>query len=105
EIRAALVDRRCCIIRAPSGQGKTTLLYRYAYEVRDSFVLIRVHGLDAQAVLEIGRLVAHLRAAPVLVLVDDIAAGARDVWPTALRRLLEWKNVSVLATSREDDWN
>lgn len=104
EIRSTLIQHQCCIIRAPSGQGKTTLLYRFAYEVADDFLLVRVHGLDHAAVSEIARVIEPLRGIPVLVLVDDIAAGARDQWPDALRRLLEQPQVRVLATSREDDW-
>ena len=103
-IRRELAERRCCIIRAPSGQGKTTLLYRYAYESADDMLLLRVHGLDRTAMAEITRLTEPLDGVPVLVLVDNLAARDRDEWPDALRRLLERPNVRVLATSREDDW-
>lgn len=104
EIRRELANRRCCVIRGPSGQGKTTLLYRYAYESADDMPLVRVHRLDHAAVAELAHLIQSFGAAPLLVLIDDLASGDPQEWPKTLRRLVEWPQVHVLATSREVDW-
>jgi len=104
QIAQTFTRLRACIIRAPSGQGKTTLMYRYAYEVSGGTLVLRVHGLDHAAVAEIQRLLEPLQSTAVLVLIDNLATGIRMEWPGALRRLLSFPNVTVLATSREDDW-
>lgn len=104
EIARVLEDRRCCVTRGASGQGKTTLLFRYAYEVREGMLVVRVHGLDHSTAAEVLHLVNPAVAVPILVLVDDLAGGHREEWAAALRRLLERPAIKVLATSREDAW-
>ena len=104
EISQALDEARCCIIRAPSGQGKTTLMYRFAFEVRNDLLIVRLHKLDQASVSDLIRAITPLARTEVLVLIDDLASGGGMEWPRALKRLLEHEHVRVLATSREDDW-
>lgn len=104
EVDRGLAAKRCCVIRSSSGQGKTTLMYRYAYEVSGDNLILRLHMLSHAAVTDAVRATSHLKQTGILVLVDDLARGERTEWPVVLRRLLEIPNVRVIATSREDDW-
>lgn len=104
EIRQILGTKPCCIIRAPSGQGKSTLLYRFAYETLGEWPIFRLHRLDQRTVDEFVGLLPSLNGLPVLLIIDDLTAGPNGEWLQALRRLMERPEVKILATSREADW-
>jgi hypothetical protein len=73
-IGRAINSTKICIIRSPSGQGKSTLLYRYAYEqwpAENTFIL-RVS--ESQEHVELVRNYLRFRAdlgLPVLLLIDN----------------------------------
>ncbi|MFO0645857.1 MAG: metallophosphoesterase [Polyangiales bacterium] len=93
----------CCVIRASSGQGKSSLLYRYAYEQRAAFTILRLHRCSTDA--EVDASVNYLRGLdrPVLVLVDNLGYGTR-LWGQAVARLAGTKTL-FLVSSREEDWH
>lgn len=101
-----LRERHGCLVRSPSGQGKTVLMYRYGFEARESMLVVRVlGGLDHATAGDVLEAADLLDSVAVLVIIDDIAQGDRFAWPDALRRLIDHPRIRVLATSREDDWN
>lgn len=110
ELSAKLVQRNFCILRAPSGTGKTTLMYRFAYEHRHAFSIYRLRDLkgDFEVISACERYIKSLLASadsPVLLLIDDIARPEKHGWQKLLQPLLEMDHIYILATTREDEWN
>ncbi len=93
----------CCVIRASSGQGKSSLLYRYAFEQRAAFKILHLHRCGTDA--EVDATVSYLREldSPVLVLVDNLSYGTR-LWGQAAARLAG-TTARFLVSSREEDWH
>ncbi|HEX8213266.1 MAG TPA: hypothetical protein VF584_24030 [Longimicrobium sp.] len=97
---------RAVIVHGASGQGKSTLAYRYLHnfvpEVWRFTVLAvesRTHALQVATALS-----GHLRSidAPMYVHVD---VTPRDLdWPELVRSLVQHENVRVLVTIREEDF-
>jgi hypothetical protein len=97
---------RSVIVHGASGQGKSTLAYRYLHDfVPDAWrfsvqvVESRAHALQVAAALS-----GHLRTinAPMYVYVD---VTPRDLdWPELVRALVQHENVRVLVTIREEDF-
>ena len=97
---------RTVIVHGASGQGKSTLAYRYLHDfVPEAWrfavraVESRVHALRVATALS-----GHLRAigAPMYVHVD---VTPRDLdWPELVRSLVQHENVRVLVTIREEDF-
>ena len=104
-IHDSLSDTPVCIVRSSSGQGKSTLLYRYAYTYFDhhtTFLLSKVQDPNEIAPLE--RYI-HSRlqlGLPVLVLVDDLNERV-NLWHELVRRLAGYP-VRFLIASREENW-
>jgi hypothetical protein len=105
-IEEALKRVHVCIIRASSGQGKSTLLYRYA---ADHFAPDTIYRLQVCAREEhIGPLVDYLQnrlllGLPLLVLVDNLGYQTR-LWHQ-VAAALAGRPVHFLITSREEDWH
>lgn len=104
-IDKAIIASKVCILRSSSGQGKSSLLYRYAYErwsVDHTFIL-RV----AESQEHVALVCSYLRfrtnlGLPILLLID--AAG----WHTRLWPLIAQEcaalGIRVLITIRNEDW-
>jgi hypothetical protein len=94
-----------CIIRASSGQGKSTLLYRYAV---DHFTSDTIYRLQVCAREEhVGPLADYLQnrlllGLPLLVLVDNLSYQTRFWHQVAAA--LAGRPVHFLLTSRDEDW-
>lgn len=96
---------RVCIIRASSGQGKSTLLYRHATDHFAPDTIYRLHICTREE--QIGPLVDYLRnrlllGFPLLVLVDNLSHQTR-LWHQVAAELAD-SPVCFLVTSREEDW-
>ncbi len=96
---------KACIIRASSGQGKSTLMYRYAFDhfVRDAVYRLRTCLTEEH----VGQLTEYLRSrlmlgVPLLVLVDDLSYSTR-LWYQVATELANEK-VTFLVAAREEDW-
>jgi len=104
-IEEALKRVHVCIIRASSGQGKSTLLYRYA---ADHFAPDTIYRLQVCTREEhVGPLVDYLQnrlllGLPLLVLVDNLGYQTR-LWHQ-VAAVLAGRAVHFLLTSREEDW-
>jgi hypothetical protein len=105
EIHAALTASRVCVVRSSSGQGKSALLFSYAYEHwgRDNVLVLRVAETPEQVELVTGYL--RRRASlnvPLLLLVDN--AGWRlPLWSLVAQECAAL-GIRVLATARNEDW-
>lgn len=105
-IDRAINSSKICIIRSPSGQGKSTLLYRYAYEqwpAENTFIL-RVS--ESQEHVELVRNYLRFRAdlgLPVLLLIDNAGWRTR-LWPLIAQECAAL-GVRVLVTVRNEDWH
>lgn len=102
----ALNNKRVVVIHGASGQGKSTLAYRYLhdffpeqwrFEIR--LVENRQHALQIARALE-----GHARAinVPMVVYID---VSPRDIgWSDLVKELSIQKNIYVLVTIREEDF-
>lgn len=105
-IASAFTDRNAVVLHAASGQGKSTLAYRY---LRDALphawrYLVRVvegraHGQVIATALE-GY--ADALQVPIAVFID---VSSSDVgWPELVERLARHPDIRVLVGVREEDW-
>jgi len=102
--RAYYLNSNICVIRSESGQGKTTLMFRFAHEYRKLFYILELRQLslpDAR-LCELG--VRHLETVRqrILILVDDITRYPG--WIGFLQAVTRMRHVKLLATTREDEW-
>ena len=101
----SLSETPICVVRSSSGQGKSTILYRYAYTFFDhhtTFVLKNIQDSD-----NIGPLKRFLESRlklglPVLVLVNDLNERVK-LWHE-LASELTGHPISFLIASREENW-
>ena len=104
-VEQALLTAGVCIIRAPSGHGKSTLAYRYIVEhwPERETVVIR----SAETTEQVSALADYLRfrsglGLPVRVLID---ADARTrLWPQ-VAEVATAVGAQVLVTVRTEDWH
>ncbi len=94
-----------CIIRASSGQGKSTLLYRYAVDHFASNTIYRLQTCVSEE--QVGPLVDYLHSrlllgVPLLVLVDNLDYRTR-FW-SRVASALAGSSVRFLVATREEDW-
>jgi len=106
EIEARFQDATVVIIHGASGQGKTTLAYRYLHDFVPELWRFEVRLIeDRQHAVRIARaLSGHANAvsAPMVVFVD---VAPRDAdWPDLIRELAQNENLRVLVAIREEDW-
>ncbi|AEB69355.1 dsDNA nuclease domain-containing protein [Methanothrix soehngenii] len=105
-IDKAINSSKICILRSSSGQGKSSLLYRYAYEkwpAENTFIL-RV--AESQEHVELIR--DHLRfranlGVPIFLLIDNAGWSTR-FWPFVAQECAAL-GVQVLISVRNEDWH
>lgn len=95
-----------CIVRSSSGQGKSALLYRYAYDQwpHEHTFLLRIAQTPEQA--EAVRNYLGFRAKvgmPTFLLIDDV--GYRTSMWADIAQLCAAVGIPVLATARHEDWS
>jgi hypothetical protein len=96
---------KVCILKSSSGQGKSTLLYRYAAErwQRDNVFAIRAVESTEQA----SQISSYLQVRvslglPILLLIDGISYQTR-YWSTVVRECSAI-GIRVLISVRDEDW-
>ena len=101
-----LYRHNICVIKSESGQGKTTLMYRTAYEYRDLFHIFQVKYLDKEKIrlteLELPG-ISRKTEKDILILVDDITRFSN--WEIFLDRFKQREKLFLLMTTREDEWD
>lgn len=104
-IREVLQRSKVCVLRASSGQGKSTLLYRYAYEHYNPETTYIVKLLNEETMLGPIKqaIVARLSLGlPMLILVDNVSNNLR-YWGR-LAAELSGHDIRFLVSIREEDW-
>ena len=106
EINDKFQQARVVIVHGASGQGKTTLAYRYLREYFPEKWRFQVKAVDGrQHALSLARALSGQAAAvevPVLVYLD---VSPSDVgWVELVRELAEQRNIQTLVTIRNEDW-
>jgi hypothetical protein len=106
EIAAKFRKQRVVIVHAASGQGKTTLSYRYLHEYFPQSWRFQVRSVfDREHALRVAlALKAHADALDVPIAIYlDVSPHDRD-WPELVRSLSDHRNLHVLVSIREEDW-
>jgi hypothetical protein len=105
KIDVALNASKICILRSSSGQGKSTLLYRYAYETRSPEHVFVLRIAEKPEQVELIRNYLQFRAnlgLPILLLIDDVRWQTR-LWASVAQQCAAL-NIRVLVTVRDEDW-
>lgn len=92
------------VVHGASGQGKSALCYRYAHDYY-SFAFEITNLLNqniAEVIATLEEISAELRV-PVLIYFD--VKPSERTWLEVVRELSRHKNVHVLISIREEDWN
>ena len=105
-IEKALHSSGICILRSSSGQGKSTLMYRFAYDKwpKDHTFILR----SAASVQDTEQVRSYLRfrtrlGLPTLLLIDDAGWNMRH-WPLVAQECAAL-GIQVLVTARHEDWH
>jgi len=106
KIKEAVHYSNTCILRSSSGQGKSALLYRYAYDyspVDNTFILKIAESLE-----QVESTINYLRfrnslGLPILLLIDNAGWQTR-LWPSIVQECAAL-NIQVLMTVRNEDWH
>ena len=102
------LQSRFCLILSPSGSGKTTLALRHAFERQKAGTVVlewlgEEHTNAAQFSQRLREFATGCES--LLILADDIARISTLDWSLYVREILDIPGLSVLATSRVDEWN
>lgn len=105
EIDQAFKIAKVCIIRASSGQGKSTLAYRYAYNNFDKHTVLLLNQVDQ--INMITPLKSYIESRlqlglPVLIIIDDLHYRLKN-WDQLVKELVG-EDVYFLITAREENW-
>ncbi len=106
QIHSAFERENVVVIRAASGQGKTTLAYRYVLDFapRD-FRFEALRASDLQHARRMATAVSgHSEALDVPTLVYVDVRPGDTLWVEFVRELSSTPDVRVLVTVREEDW-
>lgn len=105
-IEKALDSSSICILRSSSGQGKSTLMYRFAYDKwpkNHTFILRSAASVqDTEQVRSYLKFRARL-GLPTLLLIDDAGWNVRH-WPLVAQECAAL-GIQVLVTARHEDWH
>jgi len=95
-----------CIIKSSSGQGKSTLLYRYAFDHFIENAVYRINGCENEE--QVGQIVEYLKQRlslklPLLVIIDPLTNRTQQ-WHRIVASLID-QSVHFLIATREEDWH
>jgi hypothetical protein len=106
EIVEAFRENRLVIIHAASGQGKSTLAYRYLRDYVPSQWRFRIAALASrEQALRVALAVSQHAIAigiPLVLYIDVLPRNTE--WSELVRELNTHPNIRVLVTIREEDW-
>jgi len=105
-IYSAFQKSRVVIVHGASGQGKSTLAYRYIYEVYPKTWRFQVRGISSSkhSYTIANALLGHINAVgvPAIVYVDVLPGD--NHWTDLIQELASYDLVHVLVTIREEDF-
>ncbi|MCC6612633.1 MAG: DUF4297 domain-containing protein [Anaerolineae bacterium] len=105
QIQKQFQEHQVCVIRASSGQGKSTLLFRYAFDFYDHHTVLIIKDLrDSSRVEPMKRYIEALLKLnlPLLILINDLTDKTKS-WHELVRELAG-KPVSFLIATRQENW-
>ena len=106
EIHRKFESSSVVIVHGASGQGKSTLAFRYLHDFTPNVWCFSVRFLeDRKHVLRVaGALSGHAKAVDLpCTIYIDVSPNDRN-WPELVRELSHLSNINVLVTIREEDW-
>lgn len=105
-IKDGFDDKSVVIVHGASGQGKSTLAYRFLHDYFPRSCRLEVRTIqDRKHALNVATAISgHARAIgiPILVYID-VASSDLD-WPLLVRELVSQANIQILVTIREEDF-
>lgn len=106
EINKLFQQENVVILRAASGQGKTTLAYRYLLEwAPDSFRYEILQAADLQHARRMAAAMkGHTEAIDVPTVVYLDVRPGDNLWVEFVRELSDVSSLRILVTIREEDW-
>lgn len=105
EIKKKIEENNVIIIHGASGQGKSTLAYRFLYEYYPDDLIYQIISKDRDVLPIITTLHAISKS------IDDNIALYIDVepgdtaWPDIVKNLNRYPQFHIFVTIREEDWN
>lgn len=106
EIHRLLTERNVLFVHGVSGQGKSTLLYRYLYDYYPDTWRFQIKSIEGRndALKSAHALAEHAKALNVPIIVFlDISANDRG-WEEVIKSLSIDQNIQILVAIREEDW-
>lgn len=104
-INKAVFSNKLCIIKGSSGQGKSSLLFRYAHDywlTENTYKLNVLHNLEhVEILMQFFRQRASL-GLPILVLIDNINLNLQ-YWGNLVEACSGFE-INFLVTIRKEDW-
>lgn len=108
EIECSIRNNRVTVIKASSGQGKTTMAFQVAFNLRDEYSIYQL--LWCNDIKEINNIVQYFKARVKLgerplIIIDNLDAQLQE-WNQLAQYLQEEVsyNYKLVLTTREDDW-
>ena len=107
EIKTKFEASRVVIIHGASGQGKTTLAYRYLHDYFPNMWRFKVELIENRKhALNIGRaIIGHADAIDMPVAIYLDVSSNDPEWPILMKQLAHHQNIRILVTIREEDYN
>lgn len=105
-IHELLADKNILFVHGVSGQGKSTLVYRYLYDYFPDIWRFQVKSVDGRrdALNSANALLSHAKALNVpMIVFMDISADDKG-WEELIRSLSEDENIKILIAIRDEDW-
>lgn len=104
-IEEGFLRSKTVVIKAVSGQGKTSLMYRYAKDYDQEGTIFVINQVKDES--EVSRITQYLEVRsrlgiPLLVLIDDVKHN-KNMWAKLVSRCLH-SDVRFLVTVKEDNW-
>lgn len=105
-IAERFTSHRVVVIHGASGQGKSTLAYRYLHEHSPIVWQFQVRAVEnRQHALSIATALAgHANALEIPLVIYLDVAPSDSGWPELVARLIRHPRLHVLVTIREEDW-
>lgn len=104
EIKTKFGDNNVVIIRGASGQGKSTLAYRFLQEFYPEPLIYQITSKDRDALPIISTLHAISKSIDDnLAIYIDVEPGD-TIWPKIVEELYRYPKFNVLVSIREEDW-
>ncbi|MEG2985495.1 MAG: hypothetical protein RR835_12395 [Peptostreptococcaceae bacterium] len=108
KIKNSIIKNNITVIKSSSGQGKTTLAWKVAYELSNEYSIYKINWCKDSK--EIESIVEYFNSRlkigeKILIVIDNLDEEVKE-WNKLSQKLAEKiaMNYSILITTREEDW-